>query len=81
MQLLQKTCPIYHVRNGGRLSVCIHNTKPLFLKYAQQNIVLVVHFVPAKTPHSLARWYRTDDENYISSVTLRSYNINVLYGS
>jgi hypothetical protein len=53
--------------NGGRLSVCIHNTKPLFLKYAQQNIFLVVHFVPAKTPHSLAIWYRTGDENSISS--------------
>jgi hypothetical protein len=55
--------------------------KPLFLKYAQQNIVLVVHFVPSKTPHSLAIWYRTGDENFISSVTLRSYNINFLYGS
>jgi hypothetical protein len=57
------------------LSVFIHNTKPLFLKYAQQNIFLVVHFVPPKTPHSLARWYITGDENFISSVTLRSYNI------
>jgi hypothetical protein len=55
------------------------NTKSLFLKYAQQNMFLVVHFVPAKIPHSLARWYRTGDENYISSVTLRLYNINVLY--
>jgi hypothetical protein len=26
-------------------------------------------------------WYRTGDENFISSVTLRSYNINFLYGS